>query len=205
MQLIQKLNPTPHDTGMHPFGSSMMRESYCDCSRAHSASASMWTLSTSFRFGSNSVSRPPLQNSKKMLGRGAKFWSRHVTRYLSCPGPGPPKPLTRYLSCPGPGSPDVFSLSLTDPLTLVLSIFGSMDIHLLPIAAFQLPCDTCMMQSHFLRSKHKRCVGLVREVCAILCGLTVASDYAMGQQLIKDKDYKANAEFFQRVFEVGAL
>lgn len=43
----------------------------------------------------------------------------------------------------------------------------------------------------------------MREVCAILCGLTVASDYAKGQQLIKDKTYKMNAAFFQQVFEVG--
>lgn len=43
----------------------------------------------------------------------------------------------------------------------------------------------------------------MREVCAILCGLTVASDYARGQQLIRDKAYADNAPFFQQVFEVG--
>lgn len=52
-------------------------------------------------------------------------------------------------------------------------------------------------------NKPERIVFMIKDLCAILCGLVVASDYATGQTLIADKDYKFNAAFFQRVFEVG--
>lgn len=43
----------------------------------------------------------------------------------------------------------------------------------------------------------------IRDICSILCGLVVAMDYRKGQKLITDRDFKANADFFQDVFEVG--
>ncbi len=43
----------------------------------------------------------------------------------------------------------------------------------------------------------------IRDICSILCGLVVASDYRQGQQLIAGRDFKANAAWFQNVFEVG--
>jgi hypothetical protein len=43
----------------------------------------------------------------------------------------------------------------------------------------------------------------LKEICAILSGLVVASDYNKGQQLLKDKDFSQNAKFFQSVFEIG--
>ena len=33
--------------------------------------------------------------------------------------------------------------------------------------------------------------------------LTVHSDYKRGQELIADKDYRDNEEFFQSIFEIG--
>jgi len=36
-----------------------------------------------------------------------------------------------------------------------------------------------------------------------MCGLVVATDYRRGQKLIVDKDFAANAEFFQTIFEIG--
>ncbi len=42
----------------------------------------------------------------------------------------------------------------------------------------------------------------IREICAIMSGLVVASDYSIGQQLVKDHDFKHNAQFFQAMFEV---
>ena len=43
----------------------------------------------------------------------------------------------------------------------------------------------------------------LKEICAIMCGLVVATDYRAGQNLIKDKDFEHNAQFFQRIFEIG--
>ena len=43
----------------------------------------------------------------------------------------------------------------------------------------------------------------LKEMCAILCGLLVASDYRRGRELVEGRDFAANAAFFQAVFEVG--
>jgi hypothetical protein len=52
-------------------------------------------------------------------------------------------------------------------------------------------------------SKAKRIHAQLRDICAILCGLVVASDYNVGQALIKSHDFCEFAEFFQDVFETG--
>eukprot|EP01117_Protostelium_nocturnum_P003855 TRINITY_DN1511_c0_g1_i6.p2 TRINITY_DN1511_c0_g1~~TRINITY_DN1511_c0_g1_i6.p2 ORF type:complete len:256 (+),score=134.17 TRINITY_DN1511_c0_g1_i6:107-874(+) len=43
----------------------------------------------------------------------------------------------------------------------------------------------------------------LKEICAILSGLLVASDYAEGKRLIADRDFEHNEDFFQTVFEIG--
>eukprot|EP00127_Corallochytrium_limacisporum_P007178 Clim_evm51s243 gene=Clim_evmTU51s243 len=53
------------------------------------------------------------------------------------------------------------------------------------------------------KSKNKRIYAQLMDICAILSGLLVASDYNQGVELVKDKDFRENAEFFQMVFEVG--
>ena len=53
------------------------------------------------------------------------------------------------------------------------------------------------------RAKDGRVRQQIRDICSILCGLVVASDYRQGQQLIAGRDFKANAAWFQNVFEVG--
>ena len=53
------------------------------------------------------------------------------------------------------------------------------------------------------RSKSTRIHQQIRHMCAILSGLVVAQNYRKGQQLVQDKQFKENAEFFQEVFEVG--
>ena len=53
------------------------------------------------------------------------------------------------------------------------------------------------------RSKTQRITKQLKEICAIMCGLVVATDYRAGQELIKDKDFEHNAQFFQRIFEIG--
>ena len=53
------------------------------------------------------------------------------------------------------------------------------------------------------RSKTQRITRQLKEICAIMCGLVVASDYRAGQKLIVDKEFKDNEAFFQDVFEIG--
>jgi len=53
------------------------------------------------------------------------------------------------------------------------------------------------------RSKTSRITKQLKEICAIMCGLVVATDYRRGQELISDKDFASNAEFFQTAFEIG--
>ncbi|KAH8830316.1 hypothetical protein DL96DRAFT_1592408 [Flagelloscypha sp. PMI_526] len=52
-------------------------------------------------------------------------------------------------------------------------------------------------------SKAKRIVQQIRELCAIMSGLVLAADYKQGQELFTDKDFEANSEFFQDIFELG--
>ncbi|EMD40428.1 hypothetical protein CERSUDRAFT_111030 [Gelatoporia subvermispora B] len=52
-------------------------------------------------------------------------------------------------------------------------------------------------------SKAKRIVHQIRELCAILSGLVLAADYKQGQELFSDRDFQANAEFYQQLFEFG--
>ncbi|KAF8165631.1 hypothetical protein B0H34DRAFT_689871 [Crassisporium funariophilum] len=52
-------------------------------------------------------------------------------------------------------------------------------------------------------SKAKRIVHQIRELCAIMSGLLLSADYKKGQELFTDRDFQANAEFYQQVFELG--
>lgn len=40
--------------------------------------------------------------------------------------------------------------------------------------------------------------GLIKK-----CGMTFFSDYKAGQELIKNRQFKDNAEFFQEMFEIA--
>ena len=55
----------------------------------------------------------------------------------------------------------------------------------------------------FGMSKTKRIVHQIRELCAIMSGLLLSADYKMGQELFSGRDFQANAEFYQTVFELG--
>ncbi|KAL0950208.1 hypothetical protein HGRIS_010200 [Hohenbuehelia grisea] len=52
-------------------------------------------------------------------------------------------------------------------------------------------------------SKAKRIVHQIRELCAIMSGLVLAADYKRGQELFTDRDFQANADFYQQIFELG--
>jgi hypothetical protein len=47
------------------------------------------------------------------------------------------------------------------------------------------------------RSKTSRVHVQIKDFCAILSGLVVAQDYKRGQQLVADRDFDENADFFQ--------
>ncbi|KAJ3785180.1 hypothetical protein GGU10DRAFT_387667 [Lentinula aff. detonsa] len=55
----------------------------------------------------------------------------------------------------------------------------------------------------FGQSKAKRIVAQIKELCAIMSGLLLSADYKAGQELFQDRDFQANEEFYQRVFELG--
>lgn len=52
-------------------------------------------------------------------------------------------------------------------------------------------------------SKAKRIVHQIRELCAIMSGLMLSADYKQGQELFQDRDFAANEEFYQQIFELG--
>ncbi|RKP12040.1 hypothetical protein BJ684DRAFT_12084 [Piptocephalis cylindrospora] len=52
-------------------------------------------------------------------------------------------------------------------------------------------------------NKSQRMIAQIRDMCAVLSGLLVASDYKAGQDLIADNDFADNEEFFLTIFEIG--
>jgi Protein of unknown function (DUF2009) len=55
----------------------------------------------------------------------------------------------------------------------------------------------------FGMSKAKRIVHQIRELCAIMSGLLLSADYKQGQELFTHRDFQANADFYQQIFELG--
>jgi hypothetical protein len=55
------------------------------------------------------------------------------------------------------------------------------------------------------RSKTSRVHAQIKDFCAILSGLVVAQDYKRGQQLVADKDFDQNADFFQVCHSVAVF
>lgn len=43
----------------------------------------------------------------------------------------------------------------------------------------------------------------IRDLCSILTGLAVASDYGVGQKLVENRDFAENEKYFQTAFEIG--
>ncbi|ODQ62823.1 hypothetical protein WICANDRAFT_82752 [Wickerhamomyces anomalus NRRL Y-366-8] len=52
-------------------------------------------------------------------------------------------------------------------------------------------------------SKSKRIVSQLKEMCSVLAGLVVASNLKTGQQLIENKNFEDNAEWYKSIFEIG--
>ena len=52
-------------------------------------------------------------------------------------------------------------------------------------------------------SKTKRIITQLKEICSILAGLVVSSNMKVGQQLIENKNFVDNADWYKSVFEIG--
>ncbi|CCH41087.1 hypothetical protein BN7_624 [Wickerhamomyces ciferrii] len=52
-------------------------------------------------------------------------------------------------------------------------------------------------------SKSKRIVSQLKEMCSVLAGLVVASNLKSGQNLIENKNFEDNADWYKTVFEIG--
>ncbi|KAJ2332281.1 hypothetical protein GGH92_008973, partial [Coemansia sp. RSA 2673] len=52
-------------------------------------------------------------------------------------------------------------------------------------------------------NKTKRIVAQIKELCAIISGLVLASDYKVGQTLFEDRQFEDNEDFYQKIFEIG--
>lgn len=52
-------------------------------------------------------------------------------------------------------------------------------------------------------SKAKRMVAQLKEMCSILAGLVVATNMKTGQNLLQEKDFASNADWYKMVFEIG--
>lgn len=53
------------------------------------------------------------------------------------------------------------------------------------------------------KSKTKRIVEQLKEICSILAGLVVASNLKIGQNLIQDKNFVDNENWYKTIFEIG--
>jgi hypothetical protein len=58
-----------------------------------------------------------------------------------------------------------------------------------------------ILPTHITRTK--RMVIQLKQICAILSGLVVASDFRKGQEMLVEKDFADHADWFKSVFEIG--
>ena len=77
--------------------------------------------------------------------------------------------------------------------------------HLLRLleAALQVSEYTDRVDILSSRSKSKRIVEQLKEICSVLTGLVIASNLKIGKKLLEMRNFSDNAEWFQSVFEIG--
>ena len=111
-------------------------------------------------------------------------------------------PLSKPVAQQGPSETAVYFTERAKYIPLRLDLKERKSLRLLE-AALNVSEYTDKVDILSYHSKAKRVHAQLREICAILCGLVVASDYSAGQALIKSHDFCDFAEFFQEIFEVG--
>jgi len=52
-------------------------------------------------------------------------------------------------------------------------------------------------------SRTKRMIIQLKQICAILSGLVVASDFRLGREMLVEREFADNADWFKAVFEIG--
>lgn len=77
--------------------------------------------------------------------------------------------------------------------------------HLLRLleAALQVSEYTDRVDILSYKSKAKRIVEQLKEICSVLTGLVIASDLKVGKKLLEMKNFSDNSKWFQDVFEIG--
>ncbi|SCU87822.1 LAFA_0E09010g1_1 [Lachancea sp. 'fantastica'] len=77
--------------------------------------------------------------------------------------------------------------------------------HLLRLleAALQVSEYTDRVDIISYKSKAKRIVEQLKEMCSVLCGLVVASNLKIGKKLLEMKNFNDFSSWFQDVFEIG--
>lgn len=77
--------------------------------------------------------------------------------------------------------------------------------HLLRLleAALQVSEYTDRVDILSYKSKTKRIVEQLKEICSVLTGLVIASDVKVGKKLLEMKNFSDNAAWFQDIFEIG--
>ncbi|CEP61844.1 uncharacterized protein LALA0_S04e01992g [Lachancea lanzarotensis] len=77
--------------------------------------------------------------------------------------------------------------------------------HLLRLleAALQVSEYTDRVDIISYKSKAKRIVEQLKEMCSVLCGLVVASNLKVGKKLLEMKNFNDFSSWFQDVFEIG--
>lgn len=53
------------------------------------------------------------------------------------------------------------------------------------------------------RNKNRKIHKELTEICSILCGFVISTNYRAGQKLVQDKDFEDNEQFFQSAFEIA--
>lgn len=77
--------------------------------------------------------------------------------------------------------------------------------HLLRLleAALQVSEYTDRVDVLSYKSKAKRVVEQLKEICSVLSGLVIASNMKIGKKLLEMKNFSDNAKWFQDIFEIG--
>lgn len=70
-------------------------------------------------------------------------------------------------------------------------------------AALQVSEYTDRVDIFSHKSKSKRIVEQLKEMCSVLTGLVIASDLKVGKKLLEMRNFADNSEWFKNVFEIG--
>lgn len=137
-------------------------------------------------------------------------------QYATTPAPSPPSASQNDIVVPQGGSheiatsaepahskptyDDLFSIARVTPLRLTFE--ERMFLRLLE-ATLKVSEYTDKVDVVGRWSPAKQMASQIKHICATLSGLVVAHRFDAGQRLIREREFKHNAEFFRSVFEIG--